>query len=86
MNFGTYNFLFVCFNLNYSVMKKIGIVNALNSSLENSASLQLVMKIHVETVLRVFQSPGEMLFACVRMEGQASSAVMVRNIFFMHWS
>ncbi|RMC13438.1 hypothetical protein DUI87_10976 [Hirundo rustica rustica] len=59
-----------------SMMKKIGIVNALNSTLENSASLQLVMKIHVETVLHVFQSPGEMLFACVHMEGLASSAVM----------
>lgn len=67
-------------------MKKTGIVNALNSTLENSASLQLVMKIHVEMVLHVFQSPDEMLFACVRMEGLVSSAVMVRNIFFMHWS
>lgn len=61
-------------------MKKIGIVNALNSTLENSASLQLAMKIRVEVVLHVFQSPGEMQFACVHMEGLASSAVMVRNI------
>lgn len=67
-------------------MQKIGFVNALNSTLENSASLRLVMKIHVETVLRVFRSPGEMLFAFVRMEDLASSAVMVRTIFFIHWS
>lgn len=67
-------------------MQKIGFVNALNSILENSASSQLVMKIHVEMVLHVFQSPGEMLFAFVHTEDLASSAVMVRTIFFRHES
>lgn len=67
-------------------MQKIGFVNALNSTLENSANSRLVMKIHVEMVLRVFQSPGEMLFAFVHTEDLASSAVMVRTIFFMRWS
>lgn len=83
--FGTYIYFFV-FNLNLTVMQKIGFVNALNSTRENSVSLQLVMEIHVEMVLHVFQSPGKMLFAFVRMEDLASSAVMVRTIFFMYWS
>lgn len=67
-------------------MQKIGFVNALNSTLENSASSQLVMKIHVEMVLHVFQSPGKMLFAFVHMGDLASSAVMVRTMFFLHQS
>lgn len=67
-------------------MQKIGFVNALNSTLENSASSQLVMKIHVEMVLHVFQSPGKMLFAFVHMGDLAFSAVMVRTVFFLHQS
>lgn len=64
-------------------MQKIGFVNALNPTLESSASSWLVIKIHVEMELHVFQSLGEMLFAFVHMGDLASSAVMVRTVCFI---
>lgn len=63
-------------------MQKIGFVNALNSTQEDCASSWLVMKVHVEMVLHVFQSPGKTLFVFVHMEDLASSAMMVRMILF----
>lgn len=63
-------------------MLKIGFVNALNSTLEDCASLWLVMKVHVEMVLHAFQSPDKMSFAFVHMEDLASSAMKVRTIGF----
>ena len=81
MCFDTYMFCFVLF-LTLPVMLKIGFVNALNSTLEDCASLWLVMTVHVEMVLHAFQSPDKMLFAFVHMEDLASSAMMVRTIGF----
>lgn len=62
------------------MIQKIGSVTALDSTLESFASSQLVMRIHVEMVLLVFQNPVKMLFASVLMEGLESSAMMVRKI------